>query len=266
MRYVKQVSLIALYASIATTARAQQALPTIEVGGAPLRSTSRPAAPAPTSERPQTGSAATAPPAPATTRASPIVRYAVPAATYTITGNELQNTRAFNLTDNLLRQAPGVIVNDVAGSPFTPEVNFRGFVASPVAGTPQGLAVYQNGVRINEAWGDNVYWDMIPSVAIDRFTLVTGNPLFGLNAIGGAVTLDMKTGFTWQGFELDGRFGSRGRRQASMQHGLISGPFATYMTMEALGDDGYRQFSGAHIKRFYGTSATAARAARSTPM
>ncbi len=252
MRYVKQVSLIALYASIATTARAQQALPTIEVGGAPLRSTSRPAAPAPTSERPQTRSAATAAPAPTTTQASPIVRYAVPAATYTITGNELQNTRAFSLTDNLLRQAPGVIVNDVAGSPFTPEVDFRGFVASPVAGTPQGLAVYQNGVRINEAWGDNVYWDMIPSVAIDRFTLVTGNPLFGLNAIGGAVTLDMKTGFTWQGFELDGRFGSRGRRQGSMQHGLISGPFATYMAMEALGDDGYRQFSGAHIKRFYG--------------
>ncbi len=178
--------------------------------------------------------------------------YAVPAATYTITGKELQNTRAFDLTGNLVRQAPGVIVNDVAGGPFLPEVDFRGFVASPIAGTPQGLAVYQNGVRINEAWGDNVFWDMIPSVAIDRFTVVTGNPLFGLNAIGGAVTLDMKNGFTWQGFELDGRFGSRGRRQATMQHGLISGPFATYVAMEALGDDGYRQFSGAHIKRFYG--------------
>ncbi|MGZ9410187.1 MAG: hypothetical protein ACXW3J_06110, partial [Methylocystis sp.] len=42
MRYVKQVSLIALCASLATTARAQQALPTIEVGGAPLRSAARP--------------------------------------------------------------------------------------------------------------------------------------------------------------------------------------------------------------------------------
>ena len=178
--------------------------------------------------------------------------YAVPAATYTITGKELQNTRAFDLTGNLVRQAPGVIVNDVAGGPFLPEVDFRGFVASPIAGTPQGLAVYQNGIRINEAWGDNVFWDMIPSVAIDRFTVVTGNPLFGLNAIGGAVTLDMKNGFTWQGFELDGRFGSRGRRQGTMQYGLQSGPFATYVAMEALGDDGYRQFSGAHIKRFYG--------------
>jgi len=253
MRYVKQVSLIALCASLATTARGQQALPTIEVGGAPLRSTSRPAAPAPASERPSIGRGATVAPAAApTTQVSPVVRYAVPAATYTITGKELENTRAFDLTGNLLRQAPGVTVNDVAGGPFLPEVDFRGFVASPIAGTPQGLAVYQNGVRINEAWGDNVYWDMIPSVAIDRFTLVTGNPLFGLNAIGGAVTVDMKNGFTWQGFELDGRFGSRGRRQGTMQHGLISGPFATYMAMEALGDKGYRQFSGANIKRFYG--------------
>ncbi|MDP3554221.1 TonB-dependent receptor [Methylocystis sp.] len=254
MRYVKQVSLIALCASLATTARAQQALPTIEVGGAPLHSAARPPVQTtPSTQRAPAGRASvTSAPATSAPPASPIVRYAVPAATYTITGNELQNTRAFNLPENLVRQAPGVTVNDVAGGPFLPEIDFRGFVASPIAGTPQGLAVYQNGIRINEAWGDNVYWDMIPSVAIDRFTLVTGNPLFGLNAIGGAVTLDMKNGFTWQGFELDGRFGSRGRRQASMQHGLISGPFATYMAMEALGDDGYRQFSGAHIKRFYG--------------
>ncbi|PPC89431.1 MAG: TonB-dependent receptor, partial [Methylocystis sp.] len=121
MRYVKQVSLIALCASIATTARAQQALPTIEVGGAPLRSTSRPAAPAPAPVRSSTSRGATAAPvaAPATAvttaQPSPIVRYAVPAATYTITGNELQNTRAFNLPENLVRQAPGVTVNDVAG-------------------------------------------------------------------------------------------------------------------------------------------------------
>ncbi len=29
-------------------------------------------------------------------------------------------------------------------------------------GTPQGLAVYQNGVRINEVFGDTVNWDLIP--------------------------------------------------------------------------------------------------------
>ncbi len=150
------------------------------------------------------------------------------------------------------RQAPGVIVNDVGGNPFLPEVDYRGFSASPIAGTPQGLAVYQNGVRVNEAWGDSVNWDLIPSVAIDRFTVVSGNPLFGLNAIGGAVTLDMKNGFTYQGFEIDGRGGSRGRRQGAMQYGVRAGDFASYLAIEAAGDNGYRQFSGSHIKRLYG--------------
>ena len=199
--------------------------------------------------------------------ASPIVRYAVPAATYTITGNELQNTRAFNLTDNLVRQAPGVIVNDVAGGPFLPEVDFRGFVASPIAGTPQGLAVYQNGIRINEAWGDNVYWDMIPSVAIDRFTLVTGNPLFGLNAIGGAVTLDMKNGFTWQGFELDGRFGSRGRRQGiDAVRPAVSGRSPPTWRWRRWATTATASFPARTSSASMAMSAIAARAARSTPM
>lgn len=264
----RRVSPIALCAVLAANAAlAQQSLPTIEVGGAPLRST-RPTvaapspAPAPASPGPSTRSAArtTAPAsnAPATTAPaalapiSPIITYAVPAATYTISGKELQNTRGFDLVNNLLRQAPGVDVTDVNGNPLQPQVNFRGFAASPVAGTPQGLAVYQNGIRINEAWGDNVYWDMIPNIAIDRSTVVTGNPLFGLNAIGGAVVLDMKNGFTYQGFEADARGGSFSRRQGFAQFGVQKGEFAAYLALEALGDKGYRQFSGTNIKRLYG--------------
>jgi hypothetical protein len=74
MRYAKQVSLIALCASLATTAHAQQALPTIEVGGAPLRSTSRPPAPAtPSTQRPGRAAVTSAPATPAPP-ASPIVR------------------------------------------------------------------------------------------------------------------------------------------------------------------------------------------------
>ena len=60
----------------------------------------------------------------------------------------------------------GHLLNEVAGNPFQPNVQFRGFVASPVSGTPQGLAVYQNGVRVNEAFGDTVNWDLIPTAAI----------------------------------------------------------------------------------------------------
>lgn len=253
----KRVCIFVVAAALPSATLAQQSLPTIEVGGAPLRSTPR-AAPRPTpaqgpsrttAARPASGPAAE--PTPAQT--SPVVvKYAVPAATYTLSSKELQQTRQFNVGGALERQAPGVVINDAAGNPFQPQIDFRGFVASPISGTPQGLAVYQNGTRINEAWGDTVNWDLIPSIAMDRLTVVTGNPLFGLNALGGAVTIDMKNGFTYQGFELDTRFGSWSRRQAAMQYGVKAGDFASYLAMEAAGDNGYRHFSGSHIKRLYG--------------
>ena len=79
---------------------------------------------------------------------------------------QIERTDSLNITDALQQYVPGISINEVTGNPFQPDVQFRGFVASPVAGTPQGLAVYQNGVRINEAFGDTVNWDLIPTAAI----------------------------------------------------------------------------------------------------
>ncbi len=260
--------------SASPAARAAEALPTIEVGAAPLHAPARqhpapaPAvkpvasipAPSPTPARTRVAAkpkpAPKPAPAPAPVEApkeTPLPALPkTPAAVNVVSGKEIEETHQFDAANALERTAPGVIINDVNGNPFSPEVDFRGFVASPVSGTPIGLAVYQNGVRINEAFGDTVNWDLIPTVAIERSAIVTGNPLFGLNAIGGAVVLDMKNGFTWQGFELDGRGGSFGRRQGSMQYGVKQGDFASYLAIEAAGDDGYRKFSGSHIGRVYG--------------
>ena len=81
-------------------------------------------------------------------------------------------THSANITDALEKYVPSIVVNEVAGNPFQPNVQFRGFVASPVSGTPQGLAVYQNGVRINEAFGDTVNWDLIPTAAIQSVAVI----------------------------------------------------------------------------------------------
>ncbi len=242
------ISCLALCAAL--PAYAQESLPTIEIGATPLRSSAaaRPAAPAQPPTRGEQQGAPAQQPAPV----SPLVSYQVPASVHVVSSQEIANSRQFNLGEALQRTAPGVIINDVGGNPFLPEIDYRGFNASPISGTPQGLAVYQNGIRINEAWGDSVNWDLIPSVAINRLAIESGNPLFGLNAIGGAVTLDMKNGFTWQGFEADGRGGAFGRRMGTAQYGVRSGSFATYWAAEAIGDDGYRKFSGSGIKRFYG--------------
>src|SRR5207244_2775458 len=142
-----------------------------------------------------------------------IARDKVPSNTEVLTSADFEHTRATNLLDSLSRALPGVSLGDQSGNSFQRDLNYRGFTASPVPGTPQGLAVYQNGIRINEAFGDVVNWSFIPDVAIMRLSLVPNNPIFGLNAIGGAISIDMKNGFSYQGWQAEALLGSYGRIQ-----------------------------------------------------
>jgi outer membrane receptor protein involved in Fe transport len=176
----------------------------------------------------------------------------VPASVNGVDAGQIKQTGSLNISDALVKYVPGIIVNEVAGNPFQPDVQFRGFVASPVSGTPQGLAVYQNGVRVNEAFGDTVNWDLIPTAAIKSVTVVTNNPAFGLNALGGAVDVQMKDGFGYHGAEIDTMGGSFGRIQSSAQWGKQIDNVAVYGALEGLHDDGFRNFSASNVRRFYG--------------
>ncbi|MDR3464749.1 MAG: TonB-dependent receptor [Xanthobacteraceae bacterium] len=176
----------------------------------------------------------------------------VPGTVTTVDARQIERLNSLNVTDALQQYVPGVMVSSVSGNPFQPDVQFRGFTASPVSGTPQGLAVYQNGVRINEAFGDTVNWDLIPTAAIASVTMVTNNPAFGLNALGGALDVQMKNGFNYHGAEVDVMGGSFGRIQSSLQWGKQVGNFAVYGALEGAHDDGFRLFSASNIRRFYG--------------
>ena len=176
----------------------------------------------------------------------------VPGTITTIDTSQIARTNSLNITDSLQQYIPGVSVSQVAGSEFAPNVDFRGYVSSPVSGTPQGLAVYQNGVRVNEAFGDTMNWDLIPTAAIRSVTLVTNDPAYGLNALGGALNIQMKNGFNYHGAEIDVMGGSYGRVQTSLQWGKQINEWAIYGAFEAIHDDGYRLFSEANILRFYG--------------
>jgi outer membrane receptor protein involved in Fe transport len=177
-----------------------------------------------------------------------IDRAKIPANVQVVTSRQIEQTGTPNLIDALDRRLSSVAVTDVAGNPFQATLTYRGFVASSVPGTPQGLAVYQNGIRINEAFGDVVNWDLIPTVAIDRTVVFTNNPVFGLNALCGAISIEMKNGFNWQGTEFDLRGGSRGRAMATAQSGQQIGNFATYIALEGINDQGYRQFSPSYVR------------------
>ena len=114
----------------------------------------------------------------------------------TASAAELREQGALDLADFMKRSMGSVFVNDAQSNPLQPDVQYRGFVGSPLLGLPQGLAVYQDGVRINEPFGDTVSWALIPESAIDSLYLVPGsNPLFGLNALGGAIAVRTKDGF-----------------------------------------------------------------------
>ena len=142
-------------------------------------------------------------PTPTSDSAATVEADQVPASVNVVDSREIARTDSLNITTALEQRVPGISINEVTGNPFQPDIQFRGFVASPVAGTPQGLAVYQNGVRINEAFGDTVNWDLIPTTAVRSIDVVTNNPAFGLNALGGAVVVQMKDGFSYQGAELN---------------------------------------------------------------
>src|SRR5262249_24166889 len=115
----------------------------------------------------------------------------------TATGEQIRAQGALDRSDFMRRNLSSVFVNEAQSNPLQPDLQFRGFVGSPLLGLPQRLAVYQDGVRINEPFGDTVNWALIPESAIDRVALLPGaNPLFGLNALGGAIAIDTKNGFT----------------------------------------------------------------------
>jgi iron complex outermembrane receptor protein len=184
---------------------------------------------------------------------SEIDRDKIPANVISVPAADFDHTVAPSLTDAMVRALPGVSRGDTTGNPFQPDLDYRGFTASPVPGTPEGIAVYQNGTRINETFGDTVNWDFIPEGAVNRMTLSPNNPVFGLNALGGAVSVEMKNGFNYQNAQGEVSGGSFGRIGGSAQAGGQKDNVAAYIAADAVNDDGWRDFSlsSARLRRVY---------------
>jgi iron complex outermembrane recepter protein len=176
----------------------------------------------------------------------------LPVTVQSLSSSDFARLNSLSVTDTLMQRIPGVSTSDPQGNDFTQDVRFRGFAASPLQGTPQGIAVYQNGVRLNEAFGDTVNWDLIPTIAIGRADTWTSNPVFGLNALGGAVNLQMKTGFDFAGGEAMIQGGSAGRVAGSIQYGWSRDNFGVYLAADGLSEDGWRDHSPSRVSRFFG--------------
>ena len=183
---------------------------------------------------------------------SGVDRDKVPAETHVLTDQDISRNGYPQALRALNEDVPGVTLDAAAGNPFQPNLIYHGFLASPLQGNPQGLAVYLNGARFNQPFGDTVNWDLIPDLAIDRMDLVGSNPVFGLNALGGALSVRMKNGFTYQGGEADLLGGSFAHYQGNLQYGVQSGNVAAYVAATGLHEGGWRDLQSSNLANFYG--------------
>lgn len=167
---------------------------------------------------------------------------------------EVQRLQALDLSDFLNRRFGSVSINHAQSNPLQPDLNFRGFTASPLLGMAQGIAVYANGVRVNEPFGDTVNWDLIPESAIQDVQLGGGaQPMFGENALGGALVVRYKNGFQSKGGLAEVYGGSYGRVGAVVEAGGNDGSKGWYGNVDYLSEDGWREHSGSEALRTYGS-------------
>ena len=165
----------------------------------------------------------------------------IPASVSVVTAAELEDRQASSLSDALNEQLGSVTLEGTTTNLFQPTLRFRGFTASPLLGLPQGVAVYQNGVRINEPFGDTVQFDLIPQFAVSQLQLSAGaEPTYGLNALGGAMVMNLKNGFEHAGFRGEFSGGSFERYSATAEWGANAGPWAVYFGATRFDENGWR--------------------------
>lgn len=183
-----------------------------------------------------------------------LARDEIPAPVQTATAADLEQSGATDLSDFMNRRLNGVYLNEMQGNPFQPDVNYRGYTASPLLGTPQGISVYMDGVRQNQPFGDVVSWDLIPRNAIAEVTVMPGsNPVFGLNTLGGALSVQTKDGLAYPGLGGQLVYGSSGRKalEAQIGGGKPVG-FNWFLSANAFHESGWRVDSPSDVRQGFG--------------
>ena len=176
----------------------------------------------------------------------------VPANVQVFGSKDLARQRPGSLSGFLENNPTSVTVNAAQGNPYQNDISFRGFTASPLLGVPQGLSVFQDGIRINEPFGDVVNWDLLPSAAIASVQLIPGsNPLFGLNTLGGALAIYTKSGRQYPGGSVEVSGGSFGRGTVTLEQGGVSGPWDYYLAGNVSKERGWAQHNPSRVAQLF---------------
>jgi outer membrane receptor protein involved in Fe transport len=121
----------------------------------------------------------------------------------------------------------GVSVFDDQGTRAQPTIDLRGWTLSPVVGVPQGVSVFLDGVRINEADAQEVNFDLVPTEALASTSLIRGPiTLYGKNTLAGAILLTTKRGGEAPPLDAGVSAGRFGYREAHVSSGgVTTSPF-----------------------------------------
>lgn len=177
-------------------------------------------------------------------------REQIPGNLQAVTSEDIKESMATSLGELMNGNLQSVNVNDYQGNPFQMDISYRGFSASPQLGTPQGLSVFIDGVRVNEPFGDVVNWDLIPMNALSGMDIFPGsNPLFGLNTLGGALSLRTKNGFDDTGVNLRFLGGSWDRKKGELSAGWNNGTLAGFIAFTGFDEEGWRDNSPSQVNQ-----------------
>jgi outer membrane cobalamin receptor len=199
---------------------------------------------------------------------APLPAFGVPLQKYhgnvqSTTSEAMEEQDALDVSDILYRRFGSVTISSTQGNPWQNDLTYRGFLASPLTGSPIGLSVYLDGLRFNDSFGETVSWDLIPRRAIAEVDVIPGsNPIFGLNTIGGALAVHTKTGREFGGTMLGAAGGSFGRWNVEAEHGGIRGPLDWYLAFNAMNEDGWRERSPSELRQLYANAGWEARGTR----
>jgi outer membrane receptor protein involved in Fe transport len=183
---------------------------------------------------------------------SGVDRNSIPVETQGIDSAGIARQGAPDVLGALNTQIAGINLDSASGNPYQPSLFYNGFEVSPLQGTSQAIAVYVNGVRFNQPFGDTVNWDLIPDIAIAKLNVEGSNPLFGLNALGGSINVALKNGFTTQGGQADVSGGAFGTVQGDLEYGVQSGNQALYVASSVIHQDGWRDLQSTDIQNLFG--------------
>jgi outer membrane receptor protein involved in Fe transport len=142
--------------------------------------------------------------------------------------------------DDILRQVPGFSLlrrsDSRTANPTSQGVSLRGLGAS---GASRAL-VLLDGVPLNDPFGGWVYWDRIPTAAIERIEVLRsgGSALYGSGALAGVVDVEERP-ITNRAIAFEGSSGNQGTSAGSLAMSAGGKRWGIAAEAQALQTDGY---------------------------